>query len=297
MTNITALNKLLQLNLSSCSDNEVRNLLAYFIENGIPAIQYKLPQYSIITRMREGTEHYMYNQLSYKPVEYCHLYQRATLPNETIFYGVITNNEDLEYARVVTIGECSSMCRNRKDKGVEYFTCSQWLTKYKLNLLGFFSDYSFEDCKNNNIISQIKPFFLETINKFPNQEENLKVMRFLSEQFFKPVEECNSYKYKISANLVSIIRILFPDVDGIIYPSGRVSGQFGVNVALFPHVADTSICFLKKAKLGLYKHHDIIVSRIEGYAEDIAQKFDDTLQFSDDILCQLLNVPSLIDLK
>lgn len=63
MTNITALNKLLQLNLSSCSDNEVRNLLAYFIENGIPAIQYKLPQYSIITRMREGTEHYMYNQL------------------------------------------------------------------------------------------------------------------------------------------------------------------------------------------------------------------------------------------
>lgn len=297
MTNTIALNKLLQLNLSSCSDNEVRNLLAYFIENGIPAIQYKLPQHSIITRMREGTEHYTCNQLSYKPVECCDSYQRATLPNESMFYGVITNDEDLESARIVTIAECSSMCRNRKDRGVEYFTCSQWLTKRKLNLLGFFSDYSFEECKNNKIISQIKPYFDDIISKLPHKDENLQVIRFLSEQFFKPVDEYNSYKYKISANLVSIIRILFPNIDGIIYPSGRVGGQFGVNIALFPHVADTSIYFFRKAKLGLYKHQDIIVSRIEGYTEDIAEKFDNTLQFPDEILCKMLDISSLSDLQ
>lgn len=297
MTNNEILRRLNKLDLKQASDYDIQDLLAYMIENGVlPAIQVKLPAYTVITRSRAGENYYTKEALSYKPVDECKTYQRATRPGETIFYGVIADKKyQLEAARAITMMECSELMRKGlHTKGVESHVVGQWLTKRELVLWGLFSDQTFQDCSKNALVQQCKNSFEEIISKMPNKTESLAFSRFIAKQFFQIVKNGKEWKYKISSNLVSIIRKL-PNYnfDGIIYPSGRSKGQYGVNVAIFPDAADKVLVFNKKAKQVLYKYKKNVFVRIEGYAESVDADYSVTKKLVDEEILAALNIQSL----
>lgn len=297
MTNNEVLRRLYTLDLKRALDHDVQDLLAYMIESGVlPAIQVKLSKDSVITRLRLGENYYTKKDLFYKPAEECENYQRATRPWETAFYGVIAHEKyRLESARVISLVECSELMRKGKHaKGIESHVVGQWITNQDLVLWGIFSDQTFQDCSKNKLIQECKDSYDEIINQMPNKAESIEFSRFIAKQFFQLVKTGKAWKYKISSNLVSIIHKL-PNyhVDGIIYPSGKFRGQSGVNVALFPDVADDVLMFNKKAKQVMYKYGEKVFVRIEGYAENIDAEFDCVKDLNDDEILEALGIETL----
>lgn len=301
MTNNEILKRLHNLDLKHASDYDVQDLLAYMIESGVlPAIQVKLPKYSVITRLRLGENYYTKKDLLYKPAEECKNYQRATRPGETAFYGVIADEKyRLESARYVTLVECSElMKKGTHTKGVESYVVGQWLTNRDLVLWGIFSDYTFQECNRNKLIQECENAFDEIINELPNKKESMEFARFIAKQFFQIVKTGKEWKYIISSNFVSLIQKL-PNynIDGIIYPSGRCRGQGGVNVALFPTVADDVLLFNKKAKQVMYKYKKNVFIRLEGYAESIDAEYDYDKQLTDAEILNALQISDLSQIK
>lgn len=300
ITNADVLHHLMSFDLKSTTDYQIQDQLTYMIENGVPAIQLVLPIGSVITRLRMGVNYYEEKDLSYKPSALCTAYQRASLPGETVFYGVISDNENrLDHARIISVNECSPMCRKSKEKGIEEFTCSQWITTTKLKLLGFFSSQTFTDCSDNELIEQCRGYYEKMLERVTASEQKdwEDIAGFLSHQFYKRVPDGHDYEYKITANLSSIIHRLPYSYDGIAYPSERTNGILGLNVALFPEAADRSLCFCRKAKQVLYKNKDIVIPRIEGYAEDVSAEFAKTFHFSDEELFQRLKIRDFGELR
>lgn len=297
MTNNEILRRLHNLDLKHASDYDVQDLLAYMIESGVlPAIQVKLPKYSVITRLRLGENYNTKKDLFYRPAEECENYQRATRPGETAFYGVIADEKyRLDSARVVTLVECSElMKKGTYTKGVESHVVGQWITNQDLVLWCIFSDQTFQDCSKNKLIQECKDSYDEIMNQMPNKAESIEFSRFIAKQFFQIVRAGKEWKYKISSNFVSLIQKL-PNynIDGIIYPSGRCRGQGGVNVALFPAVADNVLIFNKKAKQVMYKYKKNVFIRIEGYAESIDVEFDCVKDLNDDEILEALGIETL----
>lgn len=65
-----------------------------------------------IVRARRGDGYRTQTEVSYKTASLCKTAQRASLPNQTIFYGVLSDDErHLENARAICVAECSSLFR------------------------------------------------------------------------------------------------------------------------------------------------------------------------------------------
>ena len=258
MSTTEVISKLKALDLSSYPFNQVRSIVQEF--QSIKVIRIIIDPGAIISRIRQGNGYKSRSDMSYPPVEVCKTCQRANLPNNTMFYGTIADSESPTVNnRLIAVSECSSLAREGKwSKGMEHFTISNWCTTKTIHLATIVDDKVFEDIRNNKLLQQAKAKFDE-FNILPEYDE---YARFVAAEFSKPVEK--DYEYLISAAIADAY-VNQSGFDGVMYPSVRIGGQAGMNIALKPEVADSSLALQNVGELVYYKNGDkgiVIVDKL-----------------------------------
>lgn len=120
--------KLRHLDLEHATSDDVRELL---LGCKLAAVEATIPPGICILRARRGHHFTKREEMTYCPAKYCHTMQRASLVNQTMFYGVISDNQShLENARAICTVECSELCKNGLYSiGRETFTLSHWVVE------------------------------------------------------------------------------------------------------------------------------------------------------------------------
>lgn len=250
--------KLRSLDLSRYPLNEIIGLIHCF--ESIKIIRLTISPGAMITRIRKGWGYIERSELSYPPANLCKACQRATLPNQTMFYGTISDSETPTIDnRAIGLSECSSLARKGEaSKGIEQFTVSTWYLTKSIQVVAIVDDVAFNNVKGNKMLDLAKSKF-EEYKLQPDFEE---YARFVANEFSKLVDF--DYDYLISA-AISDAYINDTKLDGIAYPSVRLGGQAGMNIALKPEVADDVLMLEKTAEMTYYKngaHGLCIVNRV-----------------------------------
>lgn len=245
-----------------------------------------------ILRARRGKGFKERSEMTYRPAQFCTGYQRASLPGETMFYGVISDNQNhQENARAVCASECSTLCAEGMESiGREFFTLSYWKIKEQLKVFSLITDTTFPNVQDNKLLNLMRDNFL-TVHKDSSDYEK-KLAHFISDDFSKRVIDDTDYMF--SATLTTEI-INDMGFDGVVYPSVRLSGQGGLNIALKPYSADLKLDFVKVADQVLYKNKDHSICRIESITEN-GHGTKDYIQFPDEIILERLGINSIEDL-
>lgn len=106
------------------------------------------------------------------------------MPNQTIFYGVLSDDErHLENARAICVAECSSLFREGiLAAGREKITSTQWLITDDIRVACIMSANSFDGVSNNKLLENIKANFLA---KFSGDLDVLNIAEFVEHEFSK----------------------------------------------------------------------------------------------------------------
>lgn len=289
MTTNEVIRKLKGLDLSLYPYNEVLSLVREF--QYIKVICLTIRPGAIISRIRKGIGFKSRDELSYPPVANCHICQRANLPNHTMFYGTISDSgTPTDDNRTIAISECSSLAREGKQsKGKEHFTISNWLNTKPLRVATIVDDTVFDKISNNTILQEAKERFVECKSN-PGYYE---FARFVASEFSKPVKY--DYEYLISATIADEY-VHQPYFDGIMYPSVRMGGQAGMNIALKPGVTHQSLALQNAGELVYYKNGDkgiVVVDKVINLQD---WSYFDTKPTTEVIL-QLIGESSLDEIK
>ena len=280
--------KLKALDFNNSSPEQIMDIIA-----GCPiAIVPYIIKGAYVLRARRGTGFKHQSEMSYRPADCCTSYQRASLPWKTMFYGVISDDQNhQENARAICASECSILCKNGIDSiGREYFTLSYWKIKDSLKVFSFITDTTFPDVQDNKLLNMMRDTFL-IVHKNSSEYEK-KIARFISDDFSKNVS-CDK-EYMISATLSKEI-LDNMGFDGVVYPSVRLSGQCGLNIALSPSAADSKLDFIQVASQVLYKNKGHSITRIESITEK-GQETKKYIQFPDEVIIERLGLNSIEDL-
>ncbi len=279
--------QLKNINFENATPDDVRNILYYRI---LPTIRSEVTKGTYIVRARRGDGHTKRSEMTYCPVKFCTSLQRATLAGQTMFYGVISDDQShLENARVVSIGECSRLSREGKDSvGKEKFTLSYWNVIKPFRVVSFIADSTFPQVHDNKLLNELRDVF--NGSSFTVQEKEL--IRFISNEFSKVVKD--NREYLISATISSDI-INNTEIDGIVYPSVQLGGQAGLNIALSPVAVNSKLRFVRTLGQTLYKNKDRALVRIEKCTErnSITKNIN---HFSNQVILDELNIKSIKDL-
>lgn len=291
-----ALEKLKNLDLKYSTKEEVSMLFSTLED--IPAVVITLPEESkIITRTRMGRGFYTSTELSYCPVSKCGNIQRATLPNETAFYGCLADDEKhLENGRILGIYECSRLAQQGiKSIGREYITASQWEILRPLKVLSFINDKTFPETNNRSKIINlfVKQYKSGHVNDSPLIHETGD---FLTSEFCKKVDKDCNYEYLITATVIHDL-LYSPEhnFDAVAYPSVPAEGQLGINIAIKPSAADTKLSLYRVIDQSFFKYKDKSILRIDkGF--DNQRHMLSGQQYGDDIVCGQLGIHSIKEL-
>jgi len=280
--------ELKSLDLNNCSPKQIIEI----IENSPIAIVPYIIKGAYILRARKGKGFKYQHEMTYCPAQYCTGYQRASLPGDTMFYGVISDDQKhQENARALCACECSTLCKEGKESiGREFFTLSYWKIKEPLKVFSLITDKTFPNVQDNKLLNMMRDMFL-SVHKSSSEEE-INLAHLISDDFSKPV--FNDKEYMISATLTTEI-IADMGFDGVVYPSVRLSGQAGLNIALKPSVADAKLDFIQVAEQVLYKNGDLSINRIENVTPK-GQITKNQTQFPDRVILERLGIYSLDDL-
>lgn len=282
-----SLSQLKAIDFSHSTPETVREILS---STQIPIIEYTIFPGVYIIRGRKGLNFHKKEDMTYCPVQYCKNFQRATLPGQTMFYGVISDDQShLENARAISAIECSALCKEGTQSfGRESFTISHWIVEKPLRVCSFVSDTTFANINNNILLNQIREAFIRHHN---NSTEYIKrVARFISDEFAKTTNDPSEYLISATIATDCINDLGF---DGVIYPSVKLGGQAGLNIALSPHAVDTKLRFERTLEQTIYKNGAKAFIRIEracegGVSTIIRHATDDEVAKSiciDDINC------------
>lgn len=276
------------LDYSNCNPEQIIDI----IEGCSIAIVPIIIKGAYILRARKGRGFVHQSEMTYRPAKDCKEYQRASLPGNTMFYGVISDDQNhQENAQAICACECSSLCKEGTDSiGREIFTLSYWKIKEPLKVFSLITDTTFPNVQDNKLLNMMRKAFL-LVHKNSSLEEKA-LAHFISDDFSKNVVD--DYEYMFSATLTSEI-IADMGFDGVVYPSVRLSGQAGLNIALKPSVADTKLDFIQVVEQVLYKNKDHSINRIENVTPK-GQTTKAQIQFPDGIILKQLGIISLEDL-
>ena len=279
--------QLKKIELENSTPDDVRKIL---YESPLPAIKSVITKGTYIIRARKGDGYTKRSQMTYCPVEFCKSLQRATLNGQTMFYGVISDDQSyLENARAISCAECSKLTRAGLESiGREKFTLSYWEVVKPISVVSFITDSTFPKVQNNKLLSDLRNTFNNM--SLTSQEKNL--IRFISDEFSKIVTD--NREYLITATISSDI-INKTKTDGIIFPSVQLGGQGGLNIALSPNAVNSKLRFIRTLGQTLYKNKDKSLIRIEKYTEKNS-KTHIKYQFSNQILLDELNIKDVNEL-
>jgi len=234
------INKLKKIDLSSYPEKEVETLLKELFQNPIPIIttDYRYPKE--IERAVNNTEDEPIfnskNRISFKPAKYNTTHQRASTPNNTMFYAsVIPENnlskDEIQYARITGAKEVVDLFRENID-GERTVTFGKWEIQDLISVTTIFDpnvDYKIA------YINEVKEFYKKQKLSDEQIEQRDEVLAFLADEFSKRVDKGNNYEYLISAIVTELI--VNHNSDGVLYPSVQADG-YGLCLALHPRVMD-----------------------------------------------------------
>lgn len=248
-----------------------------------------------IVRARRGDGYRTQTEVSYKTASLCKTAQRASLPNQTIFYGVLSDDErHLENARAICVAECSSLFREGiLAAGREKITSTQWLITDDIRVACIMSANSFEGVSNNKLLENIKANFLA---KFSGDLDVLNIAEFVEHEFSKKVQAGNESEYLLSASIADSLLYSF-DFEAVAYPSVKFGGQAGLNIAIRPDVVDSKLQLLNIVEQCYYQNGTNAILRQE-LVFDIKNKVCTPINKTTDAeLCSILNINEIAELK
>lgn len=234
MKNSEIIEELNKLDLSSYPYDEVMRLVSQF--------QPKLLRITIsrgcrVERIRPDVGVFERKDVSYRPSVKNNNPQRATLPKKTAFYGTLCHEDESPINnRYIALLEASKLLKDGvAANGEEDYTLSQWITTRDIRLADFVHGSVFQGVNNNKLLEMSKhewesgKSFVDDVFQFEEYGQ------FVTSQFAKQVK--NDYEYIISASIAELL-MYATRLDGVMYPSVQAQGQYGMNVALRPDVAD-----------------------------------------------------------
>lgn len=238
--------KINDLDLEKCNDSQVEDILRKAANVGF--LQIELHSNISITRARIGFDFKYVQDFSYNPTP-SNNYNRANLPNQSMFYGNIAVKDaspdsyykNLSNSRYVTMLETTSFIYDTNTTASERITFSQWNVIHPINLIIMCHPTMFPDVANNFLLQDMKKNYNLFLHNVPNDRFDVKEldakMKFFSEEFAKPIKATENYKYKITANLSNIL-LQKEYIDGIVFPSVKAEGDYSLNVAIKPSIVD-----------------------------------------------------------
>lgn len=247
-----------------------------------------------VTRARRGRGYRDKKDMSYKPSNLCKTYQRATLPNQTVFYGILSDDErHLENARAIGVSECSVLAdQGLYSIGREYIANSRWAITESIAVACIISANSFKDVHNNRLLENLRQDF---INTHHDNDEALFVSDFIVDEFSKRVPSGQDNEYKISAFLADLL-LNKHGFEAVAYPSVKLGGQAGLNIAIRPDVAESKLMLLSIADQCYYKNAEHGIVRIESIYDVINKCELPVHQQSDYELCKQIGIQTIDDL-
>lgn len=255
----TIIEDLKALDLKNCKDDEITKLLG---EMGVvPWMCVTLHPDKLIMRIRPnyGNEEFFHRkELTYKPKHLNYTYQRASTPQNTMFYGSIISDyyygHEPDSERYVATLESLPWSLDKNVKGFQKHTLSRWRVKEDINILAIVHHDQF--IQDRKFTEELENTYRDTIQGFTqeNREKYDRVVKYISEEFAKPVKE--HYEYKISALFSNIITQ--KGLDGVIYPSVQNAG-YGYNVAITPQAADAKLELSVAGECVLYKNKTSVI--------------------------------------
>lgn len=216
-------------------------------------------------------------QLIYKPAAFNKTYQRASTPNQTMFYAGILPDEvrkgELEYARITAAMEVSHLLRNDVFEGEEKLTFSHWVATGDITLAAIVYN---EDMVNaHRHTREMEALYTEGLTELTEEQRahSREVTEFLANEYAKKgIEDGEDYKYMISAIFSEIT--VNKGLAGVYYPSVQAKGH-GYNVAICPEYVDNSLKLISVAECTIYKRGKEV--RIDN--ETVCEVADDSKPF------------------
>jgi hypothetical protein len=227
--------KLKTIKLSEYPVDDIKNL---FNEFGILAsiVVHFHPGKSIM-RARPNSEKdrfEMKKDYSFKPQEFNTTYQRASTPNQTMFYGTVVPDKleegELNNMRIIGVAETIPMLRDITKSGYQKISFGRWVVVEDLNLIAIVQKDDFYGA--SNYTRELSDAYQDFLRNIPADiaEKSLEISNFLANEFAKG-EINNHSDYLISALFSELVTK--KGYDGILYPSVRVAGH-GFNIAITP---------------------------------------------------------------
>ncbi|WP_138480073.1 RES family NAD+ phosphorylase [Dyadobacter bucti] len=197
--------------------------------------------------------------LSFKPQEFNTTFQRASTPDQTMFYGELKDHRtDSLPNRLTSTVEGVPWLREPGSSGKQKVTYSKWIVRENLMLFPviFNSEYSGNPhvaallMQTINFINDLNPEFADDIRGF---------YEYIAFEFAKMHVGSDDINYLVTALFTKImIEKGAGRFDGILYPSCRVYGE-GTNVAILPE-STAKLDLVAAGECMIYKHgeHTII---------------------------------------
>jgi ribosomal protein L30 len=215
------------------------------------------------------------DRISYKPQKYNTDYQRASTPDNTMFYGSVIPEEISEYeishARVIGAAETCELIRDTNaPDGEQIITFGKWIVKEDLNLITIvnpITDYKIQYLKE--LVADYRKF-LEKLHDNVRNESLLFFLKFITKEFSKKVQKGENYNYMISASFTEMILSNFynSQIDGVIYPSVQVD-ENGLCVAICPESIMHKLELSKVLQCKVIRKGKSILINNEKYCESI----------------------------
>jgi hypothetical protein len=241
-----------QLDLNSCSANDVRNNLRQLGGFGVMITTLHKGKKIIRARISEQMPFENISELSYKPQKFNTTYQRASTPLETMFYGSIIpeilGKSEPQTARITVAFELSEFLRDVNTVGEQDIVFSAWTIEEDIQLVTLIHHKDFE--RPTELSIQLQAEFEQFAKSNPEQKNStIEISEFLGNEYAKlPIEKHTDYMH--SAIYSQLVTEKF---DGVIYPSVRMAGE-GINVAIKPETVDDKLKFLGASECTIYKN-------------------------------------------
>lgn len=294
------LDDLKNLDLAEYPSEKIQDLFSKF--GTIALVVVNLHKGKSVMRARPNFENERFenkSEYSYKPQKFNTTYQRASTPNQTMFYATLIPDKievgELNNMRIIGVAETIPLLRDISKSGYQKISFGRWVVMEDLNLIAVIQKDSFYSSSNyTKELADAFQLFLDTIPK-EIAEKSLEISTFLADEFAK--EEINTDSdYMISAMFAE--HITKRGYDGVIYPSVRVAGQ-GFNIAITPD-ATKKLQLRVAGECSIYKvkEHTIIDNDaiVELTGSEIDFKLVDIVNYQKECL-EMLGLNSLDELK
>lgn len=248
----SVIKELSSLDLLNSSAQDVQAILSKLYAKPIAAPLCDYPADTVIVRGRPitSTEQIKYkHELSYVPAEKNKKYQRGSTPNQTMFYGILSDTHDTQF--VGCLGEICDCLRDPNPEDGEYYAIiSFWIARETISLFTIINPES-QNNKSDNLkrMADELNLFVEKYKDYFDKEDVTSLQKFMYQQYNK--KALAEHDYWIPA-LFTMDLIKSGNIDGILYESAQVADAQLDNVlclAIKPESVDSKLSFLSAIKV------------------------------------------------